>query len=336
MRSAYALSFYGLGCGPYHLPDHGGSYASSHGGRMTGNRSMRRSEPPAIRSSEVIEAEHFGAWQEWLKDLTPDERVALERMQLDAPKPARKLKRIRRDEAEEDPGVGTCDHLSASDSISGQRQLDPAEALMEAEEAVDDGIRHELALLAYVLPVIVDAENPRLEASFVALALRIGVRQGITLEKLREKHKKGISWMERQVRAWEVKLGLSRASLALLKVVMSPILASRNPRLEAECIAMAARFGLSGGASMTERGEFHGVCKAAVSARVRTWVKDFGLVPRASARSKPPTTNSSTSAGKKPRPSPNENPFRFLEQPRPGPAEHRSVAHGAEHQGRRQ
>ena len=54
------MSFHGLGCGPYHLPDHGGSYGSSHGGRMTGNRSMRRPEPPAIRSSDVIEAEHYG------------------------------------------------------------------------------------------------------------------------------------------------------------------------------------------------------------------------------------------------------------------------------------
>ena len=273
------MSFYGLACGPYHLPDRGGSYASSHGGRMTGNRTMRRPEPPAIRSSEVIESEHCGAWQEWLKDLTPDEIVALEKAGLTAPKKPTKTKRVRRDEGEEDPAAGTCDHLSSSDIISGQRQLDPAEAMMAAEDPVDEGLRRELALLAYVLPVIVDAENPRLEASFIALALRIGVRQGITLEKLREKHKKGVCWMERQVRAWEVKLGLSRTSLALLKVVMSPILSSRNPRLEAECIAMAARFGLSGGASMTERGEFHGVCKAAVSARVRTWVKDFGLVP---------------------------------------------------------
>ena len=70
------------------------------------------------------------------------------------------------------------------------------------------------------------------------------------------------------------------ASLTVLRLVVSPIVASRNPRLEAEAIALAARFGLHG-TSMTARGEFHGVCKAAVSARVRRWVRKLGLaLPR--------------------------------------------------------
>ena len=47
--------------------------------------------------------------------------------------------------------------------------------------------------------------------------------------------------------------------------------------VEAETAAIAARMGLNQGASMTERGEHHGVVRAAISARVRRWGKRMGL-----------------------------------------------------------
>lgn len=253
---------------------------------MRGDRNHRRPEPPAIRSTEEVEEQHAGVWRAWLATLTPDEVAALEKAGLTAPELPRKGRRRRRQQEEEDePGAGTCDHLA------GPEALEPDEALMAKEEAaaaerprnpaaayeIDELTRRDLVLLGYVLPAVIDAADPRLEASIIALALGIGARQGISLEALAHRHCGLLSTLMGRVHTWQRNLDVCRASLGLLRVVISPILASRNPRLEAETIAMAARFGLSGGQSMTARGEHHGVCKAAISARVRRWVRRFGL-----------------------------------------------------------
>ncbi len=240
-----------------------------------------------MRPMEEIEAENHHAWQQWLAGLTPDELVALEKAGVTPPEPPRRVKRARRQTEDDEPGLGTCDHLPSEDA-------DPFEALAEKEERqerekpgtaaafeIDETTRRDLAVLTYVLPAIIDADNPRLVASLLALALRIGKRQKISYEGLREKHNCGVSWMQRKVREWERAFDISRTSVAMLRLVVSPILASRNPRLEADCISMAASFGLSGGASMTQRGEHHGVCKAAISARVRSWCARFHIpLPR--------------------------------------------------------
>ena len=265
--------------------------------RVTGNRSMRQVEPPAIRTTDQIEELHSTAWKEWVATLTPDEKLALEALKLDAPKPPKKARRARRDmpDDEQDSSEGTSEHFAQSDGLFAVDVVDPFEALARKEEAheverpgtpaarfeIDETTRRDLVLLGYVLPAIIDAADPRLEASLIALALRMGARQGITIPGLRDRHQKGIKWLEASVRAWEVKLDVCRASLTLLRIVLSSIVSSRNPRLEADSISMAARFGLSGGTSMTQVGEFHGVCKAAISARVRRWVRRFGLaLPR--------------------------------------------------------
>ena len=84
----------------------------------------------------------------------------------------------------------------------------------------------------------------------------------------------------KQVIVWEEPTAAetgAAASLDLMRLVISPVLASSNPRLEAQTVALAAGFGLSSGASMTALGEFHGVCKAAISARVRGWAGRLGI-----------------------------------------------------------
>lgn len=256
---------------------------------ITGNRSMRTAHPPRIRTTEEVEAEQFAAWEAWLKDLTPDERARLEgNPLLAAPPRPRPRKRARRvEEDDETPGLGTCDHLPSTN-------LDPCEALMakEDEEAatrpgtptaafeIDESTRRDLMVLGYVLPCIVDAEDPRFVASTMAMALGIGPRQRITIESVAERHGLTKIAVLVAVGEWQEKFQGCAASLTMLRLVISPIVASRNPRLEAETLALAARFGL-GGASMTMRGEFHGVCKAAISARVRRWANALGLaLPR--------------------------------------------------------
>ncbi len=258
--------------------------------KTTGNRSLRTVHPPRIRTVEEIEAEHFAAWAAWLKGLTPDERAQLEgNPLLSAPPQPRARKRARRvEEDEETPGLGTCDHLASSN-------LDPCEALMAKEEReaaegsgtlaaiyeIDDTTRRDLYVLGHVLPEIVDAEDPRLMASLMALALGIGPRQGITIKGLAERHGLRSLAVLAAVAEWQEKFKGCPASLTLLRLVISPVVASRNPRLEAETIALAARFSLSGGQSMTKLGEHHGVCKAAISARVRRWAARLGLaLPR--------------------------------------------------------
>ncbi len=256
--------------------------------RISGDRCLRKVEPPPITPSEEIEVRQYGAWQEWLRGLTPDEIVAMENMEdggLKAPEPPRRRKRARRATEEDEQTEGTCDDLSGDDLDPSEvaDQLDPSEVLMAKEEAawgkgtsaarfaIDDTTKRDLQMLGYVLPHIVDAENPRLEAEIVALALRIGARQGITAAGLAKKHGRALVAVEEAVGAWHLKFAVCSFALGLLKLVMSPILASRNPRLEAETAAIAARMGLTQGASMTARGEHHGVVRAAISSRVRRW-----------------------------------------------------------------
>lgn len=256
---------------------------------ITGNRSMRTVHPPRIRSQEKLEQDNYSAWQAWLKELTPDERAALELDPLmrapRRPKPRNRARRIEEDE--ETPGVGTCDHLASTD-------LNPLEALKakEVDEAItrsgslaakyeiDETTRRDLTVLSYLLPEVIDAPDPRFVASVMALALGIGPRQKITIPGLGERHGIRTVAVLACVEEWKRRFDLCPASVTVLRLVVSPILTSRNPRLEAESIALAARFGLDG-VSMTERGEFHGVCKAAISARVRRWAGRLGLaLPR--------------------------------------------------------
>ncbi len=253
--------------------------------RITGDRCLRKVDPPPITPSEEMESRNYGAWQEWLKTLTPDEKVALKRLGLTAPEPPRRRKRARSKPDEEELTEGTCDDLSAGDLDQSEvaEQLDPSERLMAKEEAawgkgtstarfaIDDTTRRDLQMLGYTLPHIVDAENPRLEAEIIALALRIGARQGITPERLAEKHGRDLEEIEEAIGGWHLKFAVCSFAVGLLKRVISPILASRNPRLEAETATIAARMGLTQGASMTARGEHYGVVRAAISSRVRRW-----------------------------------------------------------------
>lgn len=239
---------------------------------------MRKVEPPAIRSSEAVEAGNFLAWQQWISTLTPDELAQLDEKGLKAPPKPRKGRRApRREEDEDEPGHGTCDHLESS-------TLDPAAALMAKEEAgeeIDTGKRSELLLLSHVLPIISDAVDARLEASLIALALKIGVRQGITVTILSSNHSLTEQEVIAGVRRWETQLGMCRSETSLLVYVLSPILASSAPGLEAEAIAKAARIGLSNSGRMEDAGLKHGVCRQAISRRVRVWCQDLGLpLPR--------------------------------------------------------
>ena len=258
--------------------------------RITGNRSQRKVEPGHIRSTEEVERQHHGEWQKWLAGLTPDEKLELERRGLIAPpKPGkRKRPRLVQDEEEGESNPGTCDHLPGEG-------LNPFEALAakEAEQGISEpgeppmppdeaaAKRRELVLLSHVLPQIADARDARLEASVVALALQIGARQGITVDGLAARH--GITRQAVQARthAWRACFGISQADVELLEYVLAPILASRTPGLEAEAIAKAARIGLSNSGRMEDAGMKHGVCRQAVSRRVRVWCEKLDLpLPR--------------------------------------------------------
>ena len=82
------------------------------------------------------------------------------------------------------------------------------------------------------------------------------------------------------VRRWTVATDVCRADVDLLKFFLSPILASRTPALEAEVIAKAARIG-SNAPTMETLGQKHGVCRQAISRRVRSWCDRLGLpLPR--------------------------------------------------------
>ena len=249
-----------------------------------------RVQLPPIRSTPQMEEEHFFVWQAWEKTLSPDELVLLKRLSLSAPEhPSKTSWNAVVVEEDKDGKLGTCDHLESSEHtpfealVAKEREagIDQEDRTPSGRFKVDAQTKRDLVVLSVVLAEIIDAKNPRLVASIMALAIGIGARQRIEPYTLAKKHKVGLSWLYRKERDWRMRLDVSRVSMAMLKLVISPILASRNPRLEADTIAMAARFGLSGGASMTALGEHHGVCKAAVSARVRRWVKDLGLpLPR--------------------------------------------------------
>ncbi len=250
--------------------------------KTTGNRSLRTTHPPRIRTQEELEADNYSAWQEWLKELTPDERAALELDPLmRAPRRPKPRQRARRtEEDEETPAVGTCDHL-ASPEPGPREAFDAKHAEVTVQGAgIDATTRRDLTVLSYLLPEIIDAPDPRFVASVMALALGIGPRQKITLAGVAGRHGLQQVAVLKCVDEWQRRFEVCAASRTVLRLVVSPVVASRNPRLEAESFAIAARFGLDG-SSMTARGEFHGVCKAAVSARVRRCVKRLGLaLPR--------------------------------------------------------
>ena len=82
--------------------------------RITGDRCLRKPEPPPITPEEEIERMHYGAWQEWQRGLTPDEIAAWEKMEhgaLKAPEAPRRRKRARRTTEEDEWTEGTCDDL---------------------------------------------------------------------------------------------------------------------------------------------------------------------------------------------------------------------------------
>lgn len=246
--------------------------------KATGDRNQHKPEPPAIRNEEEVSKIHAGNWQEWVASLTADERAELKRLGLSAPKPLTKRRQPRTPEDEDNHPVGTCDHLSSNDLISSEAHLNPYEALAAKDDEAK-GInkkKRELTLLNQALPKIHDSLDPRLEASIVALALKIGARQGITIAKLAARHQVAEGEIGGRVRTWEVSLGVCRADVDLLSFVIAPILASRSPGLEAECIAKAARIGLNAD-RMEDVGAKHGVCRQAVSNRVRHWCEELVL-----------------------------------------------------------
>ena len=241
--------------------------------QVTGDRNFRT--PPRIRTEDEVAEIHAGNWATWTAGMTPDEKLALERLELTAPEPPRKGHRTRHVPPEDgEIELGTCEHMEAP---SFQR---PDERLM-AEEDQADSKRRELLLLAQVLPTIADAADARLEASIVALALRIGARQGITYEVLSERqhlHKLAIS---KRVTRCILQLSSSAEDVDLLRYVIGPIRSSRTPGLEAEAIGKAAQIGLSNADRMEDVGRKHGVCRQAISRRVRHWCEKLGLpLPR--------------------------------------------------------
>ena len=70
-----------------------------------------------------------------------------------------------------------------------------------------------------------------------------------------------------------MRLDVCRADVELLRYVIAPILKSQTPGLEAETIAMAASVGLNRAVRMEDVGLKHGVCRAAISRRVREWIQ---------------------------------------------------------------
>ena len=238
---------------------------------------MPTPEPPPIRSTEEVERQQVVEWEKWLDTLSPDARAEVE-SKFTAPEPPKKRRRPREEEDDDEHvSLGTCDDL-ASPLPTPDQALDAkwAEAQRGGWERV------ELELLNHVLPTIADSGDPRREASYVALALGdVAACQGITVAAVAERHHVPVDMIQGKVRALAVKFGVCRADLKLLRYVMAPILASRSPGLEAETIAKAARIGLSNADRMEDVGQKHGVCRAAISRRVRVWCKKLGLpLPR--------------------------------------------------------
>ena len=239
----------------------------------TGDRSLRKI--PRIRTEDEFAEDYARQWAAWVAGMTPDEKLALETDGLTAPEPPRKGRRTRHVPPEDtEVDLGTCEHLEAP------RCQRPDERMM-AEEDKADGKRRELLLLSQVLPTIADAPDARLEASIVALALRIGARQGITYEILAERHNLNAVEILNRVTKWMLQLRSSAEDVDLLRYVVGPILSSRTPGLEAEAIAKAAQIGLSNADRMEDVGMKHGVCRQAISRRVRHWCERLSLpLPR--------------------------------------------------------
>ena len=252
----------------------------------TGDRNHRTPEPPAIRSEEEVAKIHAGHWQAWVATLTADEKQQLADLKLIAPNPAPRRKRPRAvQDEEEENHLGNFDHLPSDvlDPAAALAAKERAAGIVEPDEAepIAEVQRRELMILSHVMPVISDAADARLEASLVALALKIGKRQNITDEGLVKRHHVPLPAVWARVRAWQMSFEVCSADLKLLRYVIAPVLRSRQPGLEAAVITKAARIGLANAMRMEDVGAKYGVCRQAISRRVRHWCQHLHvLLPR--------------------------------------------------------
>ena len=227
-------------------------------------RAISSTEHKPIRTEEEAAADHVAQWRAWWAALTPDRQAEYVAAGITAPENPHKRRRKKREEGEE---------TEAPKGWETKAALEQYEQTLRTErEPIDPDKRRDLVLLAQTLPHIADAANPRLEASTLALALKVGARQGITVGELAHQHLIEHDDVHRAVRGWAVRLDVCRADVELLCYVIAPILKSQTPGLEAETIAMAASVGINRAVRMEDVGLKHGVCRAAISRRVREWV----------------------------------------------------------------
>ena len=216
------------------------------------------------------------AYAAWLAGMSEEDRFKLKGLGLDKPVP-------------EDRFADRSDGNDPEEDQSGTAQVERTAAPKQDLEEVPN--RLSLEAVCLVLPAIVDAPNPRLVASIIALAVDelstrgvtppLAARQGITVLDLARVHEVSSRWVQKQVRAWVVKLGISRLSLDWVRFILSFILESKTPRLKADILCSAASISLRQGTSWRKQSAGYGIGVAAWSAQVRRWVNRMGLpLPR--------------------------------------------------------
>lgn len=218
------------------------------------------------RHADTQETAAALAWKEHLAGLTEEQRLDYERRGLiespAAKKKSTKAKTWTRVEADEERGI------LRELQIPKEEQPDEIVAAKEAPRADPT-----LEAVRLILAEVIDAVQPRLEASLFAVVIGIGMLQGINALTLAVKYNLPLETVEAMILDRYELLAPRGLDLTLPKYVVSHVLDDDRPRLQADTFAMALGFPLRQGKSERRLAVEYGLTVATLSARVIWWVK---------------------------------------------------------------